>query len=441
MPSHANRLRLCLGQGVLTARQLVERMEISQPTVSRAVAALGEEILRIESGRSIQYALRDTGRGLADIPVYRVAADGTLRRLGVLMPVRPEGFVMRQDDGASLHSDGLPWWLLDMRPQGFLGRAYAQRHAAALGLSPQLNEWSDTDMLRALLAHGHDVVGNLLLGDLAREHFIDAPPPVPVDPADYPAHAAAAERGDLPGSSAGGEQPKFVAFTDRHVLVKFTAASANPDNPVTRRWRDLLAAEHVAAQVLLDAGLPACPSRLIDVAGRRFLEVERFDRVGQSGRRAVHSLLALDAEFVGDANAPWPALTGRLAAKGIVTAESTSGAALLYAFGTLIGNTDMHHGNLSFVGEHGHPYQLAPIYDMLPMAFRPAGSGALPDSLPPARLHPGVPTETWRQALVLAEAFIDLLHGDERFSADWQPCAVALAQHVADARVKIGRLG
>lgn len=413
-------------------------MQVSQPTVSRALAAIGDDVLRIGSARSIQYALRDKGRGLGDIPVYRVAADGTIRRLGILVPVRPDGFVMRQDDGLNLHSDSLPWWLLDMRPQGFLGRAYAAHHAAALGLPPRLSEWTDTDALRALLAHGHDVVGNLLLGDAARERFIGAPPPLPVDPADYPAHAAAAERGDPPGSSAGGEQPKFVAFTDRHVLVKFSSAD---DNPVAHRWRDLLAAEHLASQVLLDAGIPASRSRLVDVAGRRFLEIERFDRVGQSGRRAVHSLASVEAEFVGAATQPWPVLAERLATQGTITAEAAAGAALLHAYGTLIGNTDMHNGNLSFISEHGRPYRLAPAYDMLPMAFRPLGSGALPDSLPPARLHPGVPVESWHRALALADEFIRRMSGDGRFSAKWQPCADALARHIEDARAKIGRLG
>jgi len=438
MPTHADRLRLCLGQGPLAARQLVEKLGISQPTVSRALAALGGDVVRIGSGKAIQYALRDSGRGLADIPVYRVAADGTLRRLGMLVPVRPDGFVMRQENGLALHSDSLPWWLLDMRPQGFLGRAYAQHHAAALGLPPQLNEWSDAHMLRALIAHGEDVVGNLLLGDIARDRFINAPPPAAADLAQYPALAEAAERGDLPGSSAGGEQPKFVAFSDRHALVKFTIAA---DNPVSRRWRDLLAAEHVAAQVLLGAGIQASRSRLLDLGGRRFLEIERFDRIGQLGRRALHSLSSLEAEFVGDAGSPWPVLAASLAAQGTITAEAAAGAALLHAFGALIGNSDMHNGNLSFISEHGRPYQLAPAYDMLPMAFAPRSGGALPEELPPARLHPSVQPDTWRQALALAEAFIDAMRGDCRFSDDWKPCHEALTRHVEEARGKIGRLG
>lgn len=83
---------------------------------------------------------------------------------------------MRQEDGVTLHSDGLPWWLFDMHPQGYLGRAYAARHGAELGLPERLTDWKDTHALRALIAQGHDVVGNLLLGDIARSRFLAAPP-------------------------------------------------------------------------------------------------------------------------------------------------------------------------------------------------------------------------------------------------------------------------
>lgn len=438
MPPHADALRRALSGDPLSARQLAEKLKISQPTVSRALRALGDEVVRIGAGPSIHYALRDAARGVGDVPVYRVSAEGTLRRLGVLLPVRPDGFVMQQEDGVFLHSHGLPWWLQDMRPQGFLGRAYAARHAASLGLPSRLGEWTDAHVLRALIAHGHDVVGNLLLGDLAREHFLEAPLPQPADIARYPELAAAAERGDTPGSSAGGEQPKFMAFTDRHVLVKFTAAE---DNPVTRRWRDLLAAEHLAAQVLREAGIPAAASRLLDLGGRRFLEVERFDRIGPLGRQAVHSLSALEAEFIGAADAPWPVLTHRLAAQGIITQQAADGAALLYAFGTLIGNTDMHNGNLSFVALHGRPYELAPAYDMLPMALAPRSGGSLPDDIPALRLHPEVSAETWRSALELAKRFVARLRQGNHLSTAWQPSLRALESHLRCADAMITRMG
>lgn len=431
-------LRLRLSAEPTTPRQLMHTLGISQPTLSRLINAAGDAVVRIGAARSIQYALRDGGRGFVDVPVYRVGADGTLHRLGDLVPVRPDGYVMQQDDGKTIHSAGLPWWLMDMRPEGFLGRAWAERYGAGLGLPSRLAEWSDSHALRALIAAGHDVPGNLILGDLTRERFLNAPAPLPASPDDYPALAAAAERGEQPGSSAGGEQPKFIAYTgERHVIVKF---STEDDNPVSGRWRDLLLAEHHALETLRAAGINAARSQVIDRAGRRFLEVERFDRVGMRGRRAIHSLSALDAEFVGNARAPWPEIVDVLSRTGVVASDASAHVALLYAFGTAIGNTDMHNGNLSFMAEHGRPYNVAPAYDMLPMALRPGSSGNLPDGVPRANLRPSVPSSTWHQALDLAEVFIDRLAGDARFSGDFSACLAALRQHLGDLRGKVERL-
>lgn len=64
----------------------------------------------------------------------------------------------------------------------------------------------------------------------------------------YPTLARAVSSGEDPGSSAGGEQPKFCTYTDRgHVIVKFTASD---NNAISERWRDLLQAEHLALKVL-----------------------------------------------------------------------------------------------------------------------------------------------------------------------------------------------
>lgn len=450
MLPHADRIRLILARGPAGARQLLEKMGISQPTLSRALAAMGDEVVRMGAARSIQYALRDRGRGVGDIAIHRVGAGGTVKPLGLLIPVRPEGFVMQQNDGVALHSDSLPWWLLDMRPQGFLGRAYVAQHAQALGLPPNLSDWRDAHALRALMAHGHDAVGNLLLGDLARDQFLHNPVPEPIAQAHkgecYARLAEAAARGDQPGSSAGGEQPKFTAYAHtpegpRHVLVKFSLPDGGADNPITQRWRDLLLAEHHALQTLAAAGVPAARTAVVDHAGQRFLEVERFDRVGAHGRCGVFSLSAVEAEFVGNATAPWPTLAAQLADAGVIDRASAQGAALLYAFGTLIGNTDMHHGNLSFTSEHGRPYALAPAYDMLPMGFAPRASGALPAQLPPVTLHARVDNATWRQALDLADQFLARIGAEQRCSARFACCVDGLAQHLAGAGTQVARLG
>lgn len=433
MARHSDAIRQLLDQGPASARQIVENTGISQPTASRALAALGDEVIRVGGGSSIRYALRDIFRGFSAAPVFRVSDEGRIRELGTLVPVRPGGFVMQQTDGVTRHSDGLPWWLFDMRPQGYLGRAYASTHAAGLGLPANPERWNDTEVIRALLAHGHDAVGNLLIGELARDRFIGMPAPGPVDRAvDYPALAHAAASGEAPGSSAGGEQPKFCAYTERgHRLVKF---SAPDDNPVSERWRDLLLAEHLALSVL------GVETEVFDFGPQRFLEVPRFDRIDALGRVGVFSLRALDAEFVGDASAPWPSLVRRLVADGHVAADAVMGSALLWAFGTLIGNTDMHAGNLSFISRHGRPYQLAPAYDVLPMGFAPRSGGAIVDTLQAAALSASVESGTWREALHLAEIFFARLSDCDAFSDRFAPCIVAIRRHIDEAASRIARL-
>jgi hypothetical protein len=447
MLTHTELLRLRLATGPQSGTQMAKDLGISQPTVSRALAAMAGEVLQIGQKKSSRYVLLDRGRGFSDIPVFRVDAQGKLHALGVLTPVRPDGFVFSQTDGLQVHSDGLPWWLLDMLPQGYLGRAYATRYAASLGLPPSLSTWSDSHGLRALLVHGHDMVGNLLLGPIAREKFIAMPEPVALSMADKPAFyaslAVAAAQGDSPGSSAGGEQPKFTTYaqTDAgsaHVLVKF---SELPNSPVSQRWRDLLLAEHLALSTLRQAGVSAAQSAVVDHLGQRFLEVSRFDREGALGRKALVSLRALDAEFVGDAHQAWPVVVKQLATLGLVTADAADRTQLLWAFGVLMGNTDMHAGNLSFVSDTGRPYHLAPAYDMTPMAFAPNSGGKLNNTIPSLALHASVGNDLWRQALAMAQSYLATLQDSDGFSKDFEVCVDALEAHLENAGQQISRLG
>lgn len=446
MSKHADSLRLRLAAGPGTGTQMAKDLGISQPTATRALAAMGDEVLKLGQKKGTRYVLRDRSRGFDEVPVYRVDAEGKLKALGVLSPVRPDGFVFTQTDGVQVHSDSLPWWLLDMRPQGYLGRAFASRHGVMLGLPQALNEWTDSHAIRALLAHGHDLVGNLLLGDRAREQFMAIPLPAAISPADkasvYARLARGAAQGEQPGSSAGGEQPKFAAYAHTangpaHVLVKF---SEKLPSPVSQRWRDLLLAEHLALNTLREVGVSAAQTAVLDHEGQRFLEVERFDRVGALGRRALVSLAALDAEFVGAAHQPWPVVARALAAQGVVTPQASEAAALLWAFGTLIGNTDMHGGNLSFMSEHGRPYQAAPAYDMTLMAFAPSSSGRLPDTVPAAVLHASVSNAQWRTALGWARQYLQVLQASPQFSPDFGACVQALSVHIGTVSAQIDRL-
>ena len=69
MPLHADSLRLHLGRGPATPRSLQEKLGLSQPTLSRALGRLGDEVVRLGAARSIQYLLRDRNRGFVDLPL------------------------------------------------------------------------------------------------------------------------------------------------------------------------------------------------------------------------------------------------------------------------------------------------------------------------------------------------------------------------------------
>jgi hypothetical protein len=224
----------------------------------------------------------------------------------------------------------------------------------------------------------------------------------------------------------------------RHVIVKFTEAQ---EGPQSMRWRDLLLAEHLALSTLGDAGIAAAKTSIYDHQAQRFLEVQRFDRVGALGRQALISLRALDAEFVGAANQPWPVIAQSLAKQGVITLQAADDVQVLWAFGALIGNTDMHYGNLSFVPEQGQPYPLAPAYDVTSMCFAPTSSGRLPGTIHPIILHASVSHANWRRAQELAQTYVSKMALSIQFSAGFQDCIKALRSHLESATLQINRLG
>jgi len=84
-------------------------------------------------------------------------------------------------------------------------------------------------------------------------------------------------------------------------------------------------------------------------------------------------------------------------------------------FGQLIGNSDMHDGNLSFVpGAPG--LRLAPAYDMLPMLYAPERGVELPHRQFAVRLPLPRERELWHQAAEAATDFWRRAGNDLRVS-------------------------
>ena len=266
-----------LSRGVLRAAELRQRLGVSPATLMRAIQEAGPDVIPIGRGRATRYGLRQTWPALdtSRFPVFRIQETGTARSEGELFTLAAQQTVWMP---AGTVSRGLPIELADARPSGFLGRHFAAMQAD-LRLPARLIDWSDHHILLAMSRRGEDVPGNLIVGDesFARWQALDIPARTR---SDYPELAEATIAGHPPGSSAGGERPKFGAFVDgRHVLVKF-AARGGAGDVVARRWCDLLVLEALALNVVSARGLPTAQTSIIDSDSHYFLESERFDRAG-----------------------------------------------------------------------------------------------------------------------------------------------------------------
>jgi DNA-binding Xre family transcriptional regulator len=409
----------------LRAAELQAALGVSQPTLSRLVRAAGGDVLRMGRARAVRYARTRRVAGLGGrLPIFAVGGDGRPRPRGALHLLWGGQHFWAQGERGRLF-EGLPPELADMAPQGWLGHAFAAHHPE-LSLPPRLSSWSDDDRLVALARRGEDCVGDLVVGDESLQRYLSWTPR-PVAAASYPALALRSAR-DAPGSSAGGERPKFLAFTrGRHVLVKFAPAGGGAAG---RRWRDLLACEAHALATVTRAGVPAARARLVDVRGWRFLEVDRFDRVGERGRRGVLTLGALDDEHFGKRDR-WTAAAARLEASPFsLPPGDAARLRWLDAFGQLIGNTDRHFGNVAFFTAPGGALRLAPAYDMLPMALAPAGEAVVERPFQPAPPSGGDLAE-WPGAAAWAARYWADLAQAPRLSLDVRAFARAAAADVA----------
>lgn len=420
-------------QGTATSAELQARLGVSQPTVSRVLAPLlrGADILKVGAARSQMYvAPRHVERIGSEVPVVKVDAKGNAAPFGRIVPLQGGRCWMDEQEGPSALHDGLPWFLSDMRPQGFIGRAFAHGHPE-LGLPANPEHWTDDDVLQALALCGEDLPGNLIVGGESFRRFqsIAARPLRQASAGDYPAMAESAMQGTLPGSSAGGEQPKFCTVReDRQVIVKFSPSGTSPAD---RRLRDLLVCEHLALLTLQEAGVAAATSRVFIEASRVFLEVERFDRTAH-GRIGMVSLMAYDAQHIGKID-NWAATANRMASRGLMRADDARRLRFLEAFGRLIGNTDRHYGNISLLIENGR-WRLAPAYDVLPTLYAPVNGELPPRDLAASGLAPTVETlEEWPHARQLATAYWQAVAADARITTPFRAVARKNAQFTGAA--------
>jgi hypothetical protein len=407
----------------------------SQASISLALGQLGSQVCKLGAARSTRYALTRPILGLpASNPLLFTHPHGPIEEFGRLTQLHDGQIHVRSNAGQEWLSQAgqLPWFLQTLRPEGFLGRRYTR-------LRPDFpadpDTWTAEQVLYLAVNHINEPPGAFQVGEVMGRIVREAPFDLKARVQHYESLVQNLQTALPAGSSAGGEQPKFVVETGdlanggsaryQHLIVKY----APPRGTLFgERWHDLLRLEHLALQVLDSHGLAVAESHIVQTATRTYLESSRFDRLGAEGKRHVVSAGTAHGEFVKTPQLNWANTCEALVAQKRLSQADLARVVTLVQFGRLIGNTDMHFGNLSFfVDDVAKPYfQLAPVYDMLPMKWRPSiHDGAL--SAEPVQAQPsllGFANEQaaarqmavafWEQAAAMSTLHADLREGARR---------------------------
>lgn len=422
--------------GPLSSRELQTRLGVSQPTLSRLVRRAGTSVVRIGRGPATRYGRSALVFGTAPaVQLFTVSEDGIAQEVATIRALSSGEYLVDGHDlpiwlrGLSETGtfQSLPYFLYDLRPAGFLGRQLARRLAREDDYPEDPRKWSDREIGQYLLSRGDDLPGNLVVGGKAAVRVSQRTVARIFDrEVEYPKLAWRALNDEAPGSSAAGEQPKFAIYQEDagHVIVKFSSAVQTPD---AERWRDLLVAEHRALSFLRRNDVCAAETRFFEIDKRVFLESVRFDRVGELGRIAAISMSMIDAEFAGDPLS-WTSVALALRRQGLIDLATLEQVVGLETFGAWIGNTDMHLGNLSLKPTH-RGFELLPVYDMLPMLYRPVQGQLFTKTLrPPVRTTAN--QHLWGSVGKLAVDYWFELADDSTISAEFRAIAAENAESI-----------
>ncbi|MBX7148754.1 type II toxin-antitoxin system HipA family toxin YjjJ [bacterium] len=437
--------------GPSKAKDLCAVLNISQPTFSKLLAQNSKDILRIGKGINTLYAIYRKGTWnygeILSVPLFVVDKEGNQSVEATLHPLAPQGFYLESHGNLfkSRVYKNLPYFLLDACPSGFLGRLVPKFHSE---FPTDISLWTDDHCLTYFCRYGWDLIGNFIIGDeaynLHLQHQVERTDIVDENNRNthYPAVADKVLSQGNPGSSAGGEQAKFLSIRKTSsqlmpVMVKF---SPPVDESVGLRVADLLICEHIAHQVLKKIGKNPLQSCLIRGGGRVFLEVERFDRMPyenySGGRLGLISLKALAMEH-GCLHSTWMATAQALLSQKIMDASLYDEIIWLEVFGKLIGNNDMHAGNISFLCEGEKLAGLAPVYDMLPMSYAPLNNQLInrdftPD--PPKSLE----IKVWKEALKAAQFFWEQVENHPEISKKFKEVVAGNSQKLLElGKIKV----
>lgn len=405
--AYAQEIVRLLRRGPQSAAQLLTALRVSQPTLSRTIRSLSQTVtsFRVRGERTPLYALlRQLPIGLnARQPIYRLNSDGKFAQFADVEFLSGGATLERIGTVNTLY-EGLPPYMKFAAPSGFLGRQQARDAAQGQNFPESLKDWGDEHVVAYLFSRGVNLPGNLVFGAASHQLEMDlrnVPPTLDADRAAHYLARATTLKDAAYGSSAGGEQPKFLGITEGagHVIVKFARADS--------RMGELLPLEHLALRCLNEVGVPSSPTRLVVSGDYVFLEVKRFDRILLSGRVGMLSAGAIDDEYFGMRDT-WSEFATRCKQAKYLSDDDVLYVDTMAAFSELIGNTDRHFENISVLVDDDSEYKcIAPAYDILPMRYATIGGGVNPPLTPiaPRVGSIGAKPEVWSRAAQAAERF------------------------------------
>ena len=161
-----------------------------------------------------------------------------------------------------------------------------------------------------------------------------------------------------PGSSLGGARPK-ASVRDKDGTLLIAKFPAHTDA------HDVVAWEAVALTLARESGIQVPVTRLVKVAGRRVLLVQRFDREGSVRIPFLSAMSALDARDMEPRS--YVEIADVLRTFSAAARADLTELWRRIVFAVLISNTDDHLRNHGFLyaGETG--WRLSPAYDLNPV--------------------------------------------------------------------------
>jgi serine/threonine-protein kinase HipA len=162
----------------------------------------------------------------------------------------------------------------------------------------------------------------------------------------------------LHGSSIGGARPKAIlADGARRLIAKFSSAG----DPYS-----VVKGEFLAMELARRVGIDVAPVSLTHALGRDVLLVERFDRDGSGGRRAmVSALTVLGLDEMAGRYASYADLADVVRARFTAPQRTLRELFARITFNILSGNTDDHARNHAAFWD-GRELTLTPAYDICP---------------------------------------------------------------------------